>query len=117
MIVRFSGYLSKAMLAHVLAGGQAIEVWDKSFTLAPTAPRCFRGKDFAKLYDQDEVRLVATARRLGVRVIKVDRPGEDTQHIDLVGSPMDRALREAVPHQLERANASLFPDFDPLDAR
>lgn len=83
------------MVEHIKAGGQALEVWDKSFTYTPTAPRCFRGKNFAKLYDQDEQRLIATARRLGVRVIQVDRPGQIYQHIDLVGRPMQKALEEA----------------------
>jgi hypothetical protein len=93
--VLFSGLLSDALKAHVLAGGQALEKWDKSYTLAPTAPLCFRGRDFVKLYDQDKLRLIATARRYGVKVIKVDRPGQLHQHIDLVGAPMRRALADA----------------------
>lgn len=94
-IVLFEGLLTHEMRAHIKAGGQALELWDKSFTLHPRAPRCFRGKNFAKLYDQDEARLIATARRLGVRVIKVDRPGQEYQHIDLVGVPMRKAIAEA----------------------
>lgn len=95
MIVLFKGYLSPAMREHIAGGGQALELWDKSYTMTPTAPRCFRGRDFAKLYDRDELRLTATARRLGVRVIKVDRPGQPLQHIDLVGGPMRKAIAEA----------------------
>lgn len=91
----FLGLLNPATLAHVVAGGQALEKWGKAFTHGPNAPACFRGKDFVKLYDHDRDRLIKTARRLGVRVVKVDRPGGDWQHIDLVGKPMERALREA----------------------
>lgn len=95
-IILFPGNRTPACIAHVQAGGQALERWDKSYTLGPTAPRCFRGRDFAKLYDNDTPRLVATARRLGVRVIKVDRAGESgAQHIDLCGGPMRKALAEA----------------------
>ena len=100
MIVLFKGLLSPERIAHVAAGGQALEKWDKSYTLSGNAPLCFRGKDFVKLYDQDELRLIATARRLGVRVIKVDRRADATsQHIDLVGGPMRKVLAEAVQHQ------------------
>lgn len=91
----FTGKLTDAMHAHVAADGQALEKWDKSYTLSQKAPVCFRGRDFVKLYDADEVRLIATARRLGVRIVKVDRPGTPNQHVDLVGGPMRRALAEA----------------------
>jgi hypothetical protein len=95
-IVLFPGTGNPDALAHAASGGQSLEVWDKSYTYGPRAPRCFRGKDFCKLYDQDAERLAATARRLGVNVVKIDRPGQPSQHLDLVGGPMRRALAEAV---------------------
>jgi hypothetical protein len=102
-IVLFPGLRSADAIAHVEAGGQALELWDKSYTLGPRAPRCFRGKDFAKLYDADPVRLLATARRLGVRVVVIDREGDRRrQHVDLVGGPMRRALKEAVAPAAEQ---------------
>ena len=59
-------------------------------------PACFaRSETFAHLLDYDHDRLVATARRLGVRVIKVDRQGRRGQHIDLCGRPLERAISEA----------------------
>jgi hypothetical protein len=102
-LILFPGKRSAACIAHVEAGGQALEQWDKSYTMTPTAPRCFKGKDFAKLYDDNACRLRATARRLGVRVVKIDHPGEPgKQHVDLVGRPMRRALAEAVPAPRKR---------------
>src|SRR5262245_21440334 len=61
------------------------------------APQCFvravdRGEDIAHLFDLDTERLKATARKLGVRVIYVDRAGTKDQHIDLCGTPLKRAL-------------------------
>ena len=99
MIFLFPGVANPDTFAHVMAGGQAVEMWDKSYTLGPRTPICFRGKNFVKLYDQDEQRLIATARRLGVKVIKVDRPGQQSQHIDLVGGPMRILLAQCVKHQ------------------
>lgn len=83
-------------VAHADGGGQALHVHsiivDRS-----RAPRCFlravdRGEKIAHLIDQDEARLVATARRLGVRVIVVERRGTARQHIDLCGAPLRKAL-------------------------
>ena len=97
MIVLFPGLRTQAAIDAIMAGGQVLEEWDKSYTYGPGAPTCFRGKNFVKLYDNDTDRLMATARRLGVRVIHVDRRGEPgAQHIDLVGQPMRRAIREAI---------------------
>lgn len=61
------------------------------------APRCFvaavdRGEDIAHLFDLDKLRLKATARRLGVRVVMIDREDTLRQHVDLVGQPLRRAL-------------------------
>jgi hypothetical protein len=96
-LIIFPDLLMPEMVAHVKAGGQALEQWDKSYTYGPRAPACFRGKDFVKLYDQDKLRLIETARGFGVKVIKVDRPGTLYQHIDLVGAPMRKALAAAEP--------------------
>ena len=62
-------------------------------------PKCFRqardaGKSWGHLIDNDRERLETTARRLGVRVIKVSRPGRNGQHIDLCGRPLERAMEE-----------------------
>jgi hypothetical protein len=91
----FAGQNNPEAIGHAAAGGQSLEQWPAWVTrLIPTAPRCFRGRPFAKLYDQDADRLRATARRLGVRVVKIDRPGRPEQHVDLVGGPMRKALAE-----------------------
>lgn len=76
-------------LAHVGTGEQSLflHAWG-----GPSRIPCFDGvRIIGKLFDRDRVRLVATARRLGVRVIKVDREGQESQHIDLVGRPLERA--------------------------
>lgn len=85
-------------IAHAAEGGQALHThriivdWQK-------APGCFKrevraGRDIAHLFDQDEDRLRKTARRLGVRVIVVERRGRPGQHIDLCSGPLRRALAE-----------------------
>ena len=88
----FGDYL--AALAYAAAGGQAVHTHR---ICGPNAPRCFlaairRGEDIAHLFDQDEGRLAATARKLGVRVVHIDRRGTPKQHIDLCGVPLRRAL-------------------------
>lgn len=61
------------------------------------APECFvravdKGENIAHLFDQDKRRLIATARKLGIRVIMVEREGTPHQHIDLCGAPLKRAV-------------------------
>ncbi|MDR3639272.1 MAG: hypothetical protein P4L84_36055 [Isosphaeraceae bacterium] len=86
-------------IAHAQAGGQALHLhriivdWKK-------APACFRaainrGDDIAHLFDQDIIRLRATARRLGVRTVVVEHPRTRGQHIDLCNLPLTKAKREA----------------------
>lgn len=93
-------------LTHAAAGGQSLHL-HRIIVDRNRAPRCFvaavdRGEDIAHLFDLDEVRLVATAKRLGVRVVYIDRAGTARQHIDLCGAP----LRKAVA----MCEASLFED-------
>lgn len=82
-------------LDHAASGGQALHchriIMDRA-----KAPGCFkravaRGEDIAHLFDLDKVRLVATARRLGVKVILVEREDSSCQHIDLCGAPLKKA--------------------------
>ncbi len=54
-----------------------------------------RGEFIAHLFDQNTVRLVATARRLGVHVLKIDHQGTPNQHIDLCLGPLRRAIELA----------------------
>jgi hypothetical protein len=86
-------------IAFAAAGGQALHLhqiivdWEK-------APFCFRreveaGRDIAHLFDQDERRLIATARNLGVKVILVERRGQPSQHIDLCSGPLRKAVAAA----------------------
>lgn len=94
----FQNQLREA-LAHAEAGGQAIHL-HRVIPDRKRAPRCFvaavdRGEFIAHLFDRDECRLRATARRLGVRVIVIDRAGRPEQHIDLCGMPLRRAEAEA----------------------
>lgn len=98
-MILFPGNRTPEAIAAINDGGQVLELWDKSYTMGPHAPSCFRGKNFAKLYDNDKARLIETARKLGVRVIVVDCEGQPgRQHIDLVGKPMERAKQEAYAH-------------------
>ncbi len=76
----------RAALAHAADGGQAVHlhtiIGDRS-----AAPRCF-----VQAVDRGELRLVATVRRLGVRVVVVERGGTDRQHVDLCGAPLRKAI-------------------------
>lgn len=81
--------------AYAMAGGQALHL-HRIIVDRKRAPRCFvaavdRGEDIAHLFDQDEVRLIATCRALGVNVIKVEHAGTPRQHIDLCGGPLRKA--------------------------
>jgi hypothetical protein len=84
--------------AHAANGGQALHL-HQIIVDRRKAPRCFvaaveRGEDIAHLFDQDEARLRATVRRLGVKVVVVERRGQPGQHVDLCGGPLRKALAE-----------------------
>lgn len=83
-------------LAFAAAGGQALHL-HQIIVDERKAPRCFvravaRGEQIAHLFDQDEARLIATARRLGVNVVVVEHRGEEGQHVDLCGGPLRKAM-------------------------
>lgn len=83
-------------LAHAKAGGQALHLHK---IITPDAPNCFkaainRGEYIAHLFDLDSLRLIATARSLGVRVIFIDKPDTPRQHIDLCGKPLKTAMAQ-----------------------
>ena len=76
-------------------GGQALHLFSDP-GVYPGYPNCFkRSREAAHLIDYNINRLIATARRLGVRVIKVGRKSQRGQHIDLCGKPLQRAKDEA----------------------
>jgi hypothetical protein len=94
----FSQYEVEEAIAHAAAGGQALHL-HRIILDRELAPRCFvravdKGEDIAHLFDTDLGRLVFTARRLGVRVVAVEREGTPRQHIDLCGAPLKRARKE-----------------------
>lgn len=82
---------------YSVEGGQALHLMSGDFAyLRRDTPSCFKGKKvLAHLFDQDRERLVKTVKRLGVSVIRVEREGTESQHIDLCGKPLERALSEA----------------------
>ena len=77
---------------HSKAGGQALHL----HPLTMGHPLFRRYNEIAHLFDQDVDRLIATARKLGVRVIKVEHKGTHRQHIDLCGRPLERAKQMAL---------------------
>lgn len=96
-ILLYDGNREPEAIKAIMDGQQVLELWDKSFTIGKNAPACFRGKDFAKLYDNDADRLEKTVKRLGVKNVKIDRCGQPgRQHVDLVGSPMRKAIAESL---------------------
>ena len=86
-------------IAWSAAGGQALHLMNHSgglYSYRERVPECFkRTKTFGHLFDQDEERLEATARRLGVRRVVVAKRGTKRQHVDLCGRPLERAMVEA----------------------
>lgn len=79
--------------AYAMAGGQALHVCSSAAFVNARSPGCFRRSDqFAHLFDQDYERMMATARKFGVRVLAPEHVGTDRQHIDLCGKPLERAL-------------------------
>jgi hypothetical protein len=84
-------------VAYAASGGQSLSLWPGSIADAiPTAPKCFKGlEEFGKIHDQDAARLTATAKRLGIRVVYIDRRGTPEQHIDLCRGPLEKAKAEA----------------------
>ncbi len=94
---QFTSRQTRTALKHAAAGGQALHVWDGSRSgCRLKTPACFkRSYLWAHLLDQNEGRLVATARRLGVHVIVVSKRGRPDQHIDLCGKPLAKAMAEA----------------------
>ena len=85
-----------AAIRYSLAGGQAICVFPADREGFPNAPKCFKKTGlWGHLLDQDKDRLMATAKRLGVHVIRVGKVGMKTQHIDLCGGPLERAIMKS----------------------
>lgn len=86
--------------AHSATGGQSLHLMDGAYgNMQSRTPNCFKNRrQIAHLFDQNRERLVSTAKRLGVRVILVEREGTPKQHIDLCGKPLERAEAEAKQH-------------------
>lgn len=108
--------LIKATLGYNLSQLPAIfkqavlHVWGPKGWTEPGMPGCFlktNRRQWAHLCDDNRVHLVAIARRLGVRRIKVSRDGQPGQHIDLCGGPLKRAIKEATPF-LEAGSVQSF---------
>jgi hypothetical protein len=93
-------------VAHAKAGGQSLHL-HRIIPDRDRAPRCFvqavdRGEPIAHLFDLDEVRLLATAKKCGVRVLYIDRRGTDRAHIDLCSGPLRNAYRLLAEGQADR---------------
>lgn len=85
----------KESYEYAKTGGQSLHLFSDP-GIYPGAPNCFkRSHEAAHLFDYNIGRLIATARRLGVRVIKIGRKSRPGQHIDLCGRPLLRAKEEA----------------------
>lgn len=84
--------------AYSMAGGQALHVHRIVFK---DSPSCFRravaqGEYIAHLFDQNELRLIATARRFGVGAMIIEHRGTEKQHVDLCGKPLKKAIEESI---------------------
>lgn len=108
-LVCFEERQIKEAIGHAKAGGQALHIIGGRFAyLRKDTPTCFKGRQkIAHLFDQDRSRLQKTARRFGVRVVKVERAGTAKQHVDLCGKPLERAEDLARQVEWERAHGLL----------
>jgi hypothetical protein len=96
-VKRFEQRELREAIAYAKEGGQALHVHRMNMN----GHRLFsRYPEIAHLLDQDLSRLVATARSLGVRVIKVEKRQTESQHIDLCGKPFEKA--KAIAANLQR---------------
>lgn len=79
--------------AHAAEGGIALHICTSAGLVTAAAPGCFRrSQQFAHLFDQNLDRLLAMAKKFGVRVIRPQHCGTHRQHIDLCGRPLERAI-------------------------
>ncbi len=83
----FQFHQIKEAKKYALAGGQALHL----HSLNQGHPVFRKYPVIAHLFDQDKERLILTVRKLGVRIIKIDRESQPFQHIDLCGKPLERA--------------------------
>ena len=60
----------------------------------PTAPRCFRGKHSAHPMADSTQELVEYAVKLGMKPGWIQHSGRATEHFDLTGSKLTRALSD-----------------------
>lgn len=117
---RFEMSQLRAALNYAMDGGQALHV----HTMNQGHPLFERYPLIGHLFDQDKKRLVHLARRLGVRVIKIEHEGTPKQHIDLCGKPFERAIamvdgaKSTIKHADALAAAeSLVAELRPLCER
>jgi len=83
-------------------GGQALHLFDGR-PWKSQAPMVFRRyNQWAHLMDTDLKRLIATAKKLGVRKVVVGRKGGRFQHVDLCGEPMLKAIRMCDKRKIKR---------------
>ena len=81
----------RAAIGDAASGGQSLftHLWTST-----SGPSAYRGTHLVgKLFDQNLERLVASAESFGETVIVVHRIGTDKQHIDLVGEPLENAMK------------------------
>jgi hypothetical protein len=97
--------------AYAAAGGQALHVFNFGRQGWLGAPAVFQrhaaaGRPWGHLFDQDRERVIATARRLGVKRIVVHHPGTPQQHVDLCGKPLNVAIAECEPLGVEEGSTN-----------
>lgn len=92
-------------MAFAADGGVAIHLHKIVF---PRSPACFKravaaGEDIAHVFCKDRELLETLARRHGVRVVKIEHPGTNRQHVDLCGKPLASMVESAKTQALLEA--------------
>lgn len=79
-------------LEYASRGKQSLHIYPSLKRM--NAPKMFmRYSTWGHLLDQQPGRLRKTAKRLGVKIVKIHKPGTKSQHVDLCGRPLDRAIK------------------------
>ena len=73
-------------IAYTIEGGQALHIHKFG------RKGLYNYKLFGHLFDQDENRLLATAKTFGVNILVIEHKGTPKQHVDLFGKPLERII-------------------------
>jgi len=85
---------TREAIHYAIDGGQALQPFIKTSVFCGGCGNFFKyPQRAARLFDQDYKRLVETIKSFGINSVHVHLEGQDKQHVDVVGKPLERAMR------------------------